>query len=801
MKLILFVTFCAFLFGHVDEEKFFRTECPAKEIAFVQLSFDGINAFHCGVGAVVLQTQAVLKEFNEHYRNLVHFKLYLLAGDYSPSLPEYSWETLETNRKSCQETGGDVYLIPTTVPEEMFGHPTQWRELCQGGAERCAEIINQNSFTLIIAHDSAYAQLPLYLKKLDHQEKLKKPYRIVWVPHATSWTYNGHSPEGIAQWPERHAWELTAAQGASHYHYRIGSISQTIRQDLSSPPFCVPESSFLSYQTGILRDRYLQPLSEEAIASELEKRAIPLDKRLIFSIGRATPLKGHDITLEMFRHLRPLYPDIHLVMLAPPSDYSFSYFHFLKKRVEPEEGITFLEEFDPDLAHFIYQWPKTALVSLLSRMDTQPLTVMEARTNPQNSLVLVSNPERMGKQVVDGVDGFVCSLDGLDAVIDQSLPLTGPIANVVHSAQRILDLKDPLERQKVIEAGKQLISDRYDMRKNMIENLRALFGQMDDCEELSAHSERVCREFNLKGPLHFEKLAGGMVNPPVAVYSEKKNLLGLLKIEKGERAVQRLKVLSEIDVEKFPHLPTFFRNREGNHLTQIGKHFYSFSEFLAPDPSAVPTFEQMVEMTGKLHKETASLQSDFLQISKLEEYRTRFTLFSDPWFKNYNLKIFTGPLWDKVVHLSRYFASPLFRNLYDQLPKQLIHGDNNQTNVVIHNQHLYFIDFDALRIDVRLLDLVSYFRYGGFERYLDLSSQKKLIPLLQERYGLLTATEEQSIPQFVLFTHIEFMSWALKMLKEAVLDGNQTKEEEFGLCLKQYLEQLRRIIGDQHEIF
>src|SRR5690606_4417439 len=109
----------------------------------------------------------------------------------------------------------------------------------------------------------------------------------------------------------------------------------------NSAPFAVPECALMPYHTGILQDHFIEELSEEAIVNELKKRSIPLDKRLIFSIGRATSLKGMDITLEMFRHLREVYPDIHLVMLTPPSDYSLPYFHSLQKKAEQEEGVTF----------------------------------------------------------------------------------------------------------------------------------------------------------------------------------------------------------------------------------------------------------------------------------------------------------------------------------------------------------------------------------------------------------------------------------------------------------------------------
>lgn len=448
---------------------------PVKEVAIVQLSFDGINTFHCGVGTVVLQTQTVLKELNQYYNESIHFKLYLISGDYSSQLNEYSSEILEKNMKDCDESGGKVYLIPMSKNDQMFGDQEQWQELCEKGAELCSRIINENKYTIIIAHDTAYAQLPYQLRNIAKKGKKLQPHKILWLPHATSWSYNGHSKEGIPNWPERHQWELEASQHSISNNYQIGIISPTLKKEITSDPFNVPESALISFRTGILLDKYLNSMHENTIACELSKRLIPLNKRLIFSIGRSNPLKGHDITLEVYRHLKNNYSDIHLVLLAPPSDYMPAYNQLLMDRIKNEQlDVTLINKFDPDLAHLIYQWPNTSLICLLSRIDTQPLTVMEARVNPKNSVILVSDSERMGRQVNNKKDGFICSLDGFDnIIIDAPCELISPLKEIVEYSKDILDL--PYEsRKQIIDEGKKLVLENYDLRKNMIKNLISL---------------------------------------------------------------------------------------------------------------------------------------------------------------------------------------------------------------------------------------------------------------------------------------------------------------------------------------
>lgn len=813
----IFVCLYSSLFEIVADQQnldpFANNILPAKEIAIIQLAFDGINTFHCGVGTVILQTQAVLKEFNERYKNNVHFKLYLISADYSSQLPEYSAETLQKNNKDCTESGGRVQLIPISKNDQMFGDVGQWQELCKNGAKLCSQIINENSYTLVIAHDTAYAQLPLHLKELSLKGEIERSYEVVYVPHATSWSYNGHTSEGIAKWPERHQWELVAFQQASELNYKIGYISETIKQDLLSPPFKVPENALIFYRTGILLDGYLNSLSEEVIAIELNKRSIPLDKRLIFSIGRANPLKGHDITLEMYRHLKNFYSDIHLVMLAPPSDYMPSYLQILKDRIKSEKlDVTLIDLFDPTLAHFIYQWPKTEIISLLSRMDTQPLTVMEARTNPKNSIVLVSDPNRMGGQVIDKINGFVCPLAELgNTLIEKPIPLEGSLETLVCHARQILDLSEQEKRNKIIDAGKELILERYDLRKNMISNLHSLLKKtqndpnsspVDSLSELSNHSDQLSAFYSLQGPLVFEKLPGGISNAPIAVFSkieEKKIPLGLFKREKNDDQIAaiRLKILSDIRSHAFPYLPLIFKNHKGNFLTKIGHHFYYFLQFLPADHRE-PSFEEILDLTGKFHKATQKGigRAGLLTPTKLDEYLTRSASFFDPWFKEKKPEIFEDPFWNALTKLSQYFNSAAFRSIYEQLPHQLIHGDNNQTNILTSNGTFYLIDFDTVRYDVRLLDLASYFRYGGFEQYLNLTSQKKLITSINTLYGKtsgnLTCLEEKSLHSIVIFSHIEFMAWALEILKQASIDGDQEKEKKFAGYLVEYIDQLRR---------
>ena len=779
-----------------------------KEIALVQLSFDGINTFHCGVGTVVLQTMKTLKDFNKKYEGKFKFKLYLISGDYSTKLPEYSLKTLQKNILDCSESGGDVLIIPTANNNQMFGEPKQWEELCKGGSELCAKIINENAFTIIIAHDTSYAHLPLKLNYLALQGKLESPYNVIWVPHATSWSYNGHSPEGLPNWPQRHCWELEAFKSAPKCNYLIGYIGSSMKSHLVNEPFNVSDDSLFFYKTGIILDRYLKSIPEIDIEIELKKRSIPVDKRLIFSIGRATPLKGLDITLEVYRNLKSFYSDIHLVMLAPESDHMPDYIQILKKRIEEEQlPVTLIDTFDSDLANFIYQWPKTAIISLLSRVDTQPLTIMESRANPKNCIVLTSNKWGMGAQVYHKKDGFICPLDGLENIIQKPLSNSDSIERITNIARQILDLSQD-EREEIIASGKNLVHEKYDLHKNMLNNLKRLLmprknysPQNNESLFIKGNLETVRDFYFLKGPIFLKRLPGGIVNPPTGIFTKNMLPIGVFKSVLGspQLAAVRLKVLDKIKSKGFIHLPRIIMNKKNQFLTNIGNSCFYFLQFIPQDDNTVIDFDEFLKITIQFHSYAKKLQvPEVLKISKLDEYRLRSKIFNDPWFVQNKPNIFRQPIWNKIISLGNYLSSENFQSIYKRLPAQIIHGDNNQTNVIISNKIPYLIDLDTLRFDVRLLDFASFFRYGGFQKYLELSKNGNLSSYINNFYKnkreKLTTFEERNFHLIVAFSHLEFLSWSMESLKQAKLNENKQMEKQFLSYIATYIDQLQKLI-------
>jgi hypothetical protein len=314
------------------------------------------------------------------------------------------------------------------------------------------------------------------------------------------------------------------------------------------------------------------------------------------------------------------------------------------------------------------------------------------------------------------------------------------------------------------------------------------------------NAEAIEKAYFLEENLVFEKTIEGLVNPPILVFKNGKTIpIGVIKAAgKNETdANVKLNALESLKSKGFVHIPTVYKNTQGEQLTKIEDLFFYYMQFIPADAAPI-TLKQFLDTTGGFHQHAKMISyPDELSIDKLNEYQSRSHFFHDPWFSTYN-PAFSDPLWEKIIDLSHYFLSSDFQKIYHNLPIQLIHGDNNQTNVILSNQIAYLIDFDSLRYDVRLLDLTSYFRYGGFDDYLTLTKKKHLYSVINDTYGknagLLTKEEKSHFHLLMAFSHIEFISWILHMLKQYDLEGNKEKTEDFLNYILLYKEQTNKVM-------
>lgn len=323
----------------------------------------------------------------------------------------------------------------------------------------------------------------------------------------------------------------------------------------------------------------------------------------------------------------------------------------------------------------------------------------------------------------------------------------------------------------------------------------------DDSETaLRATSEQIGLIYSLGTEVLLKKAQKGLLNPPLFVFTGKNKIpTAVLKAIHEEEAIAiiRLSVLETLKNNGCINIPTVYKTAQGNYIAKIENDSFYLMEFLPTDPSPI-SFENFLIATGNFHryaKPNVTLRK--FSRGKLEEYKEKAHFFLDTWFQEYS-STFQDDSWRKIVSLSRYFLTDEYANVYQSLPKQLIHGDNNQTNIIVSDKVPMFIDFDSLCVDVRVMDLTSYFRYGGFEQYISLLKEGRLIDFVNETYGkeagMLIPEEEKQLNKLTLFSHIKFLSWALSRLKKYYELNNNEKMEEFHSYIQLYKEQITRIL-------
>lgn len=324
----------------------------------------------------------------------------------------------------------------------------------------------------------------------------------------------------------------------------------------------------------------------------------------------------------------------------------------------------------------------------------------------------------------------------------------------------------------------------------------------DVLANLYNHQTSIRKLFNVDGYLKFEKLTGGIVNAPVYVFQTDKTFAGVFKYEKNPSfAEKRLRAIAEIKESGFEHLPCILKNKNGEYLTKLGKTTYSCIEYLEPDSNQTElqkqlSFEDMLVLTSKFHTyaKKNSLAND-LRKSKLDQYLARMFYFSDPCLLQWDLSLFATNSWKKISEIASYFSSELFQEIYRRLPTQLIHGDNAPTNLIFSKGKPFFIDLDAVRTDIRLLDFAVFTGWNYLEKYVELVKENRLLSCIETHYGNLEEIEKKHFHTIVLFRQMEFLAWILKMLKQSLSDQDKEKLKEFKELFIRHVKQINQMLN------
>ncbi len=304
---------------------------------------------------------------------------------------------------------------------------------------------------------------------------------------------------------------------------------------------------------------------------------------------------------------------------------------------------------------------------------------------------------------------------------------------------------------------------------------------------------------NIEGTLNFEKLNGGDCNTPILISKLtdfNKIPMGVLKHEPNSVwAEKRMKAMDEMRSDGFDQLPFILKDIKGNYLVKLGEAFFSCIEYLEPDSDQSYSIEQMFMLTSSFH--SYSKRSSFteaLMTRALDTYCNENISHLDEKLIKWNPSIFESEAWKDCVKCAAYFTSQDFLNIYNSLPKQIIHGDITPNNTVISRGKFFFIDLDKVRTDVRLFDFATFSGWSFLEEYLTLTENDRLFTCIQTCYGPLEQVEKDYFHIIVLFGRCGVLEWSLRELKQALHVKDLKKEQRFGYILKGTMREINEII-------
>ena len=427
--------------------------------AIVYVTYDGAVNSTCGVGVL---SQYFIKSMPAVTRRLLHqygqrFDFHVIAVNLLATAHGYSDDIKAITSNVVNDLAGKLHFIENgTSGTENYGSKTNW-EIASKNASLVVKSLSQNYDQLYIyLIDTPFLKLPSYM-----DAKIQN-VKYLLVPHSDVYS---HFPDSIITMPERLQWENDAFAAVNTLpSVYLASTSKFLTQTISKHHH-TNNNKIVNLQTGILPTDEKFKLSTEAqIREELVSKRIPLDKPLIFSVGRAVPYKGFEDLIDAFKLLLEDGIDAYLVFIASPFRNSRSNVEDLKIKIDQYNlgnYCTTIYDLDMELPRYIYQWVNTKIVAQLSHHEPFGLVPEEVRmwSRKNGPVVVASRLDGFLEQITNNKDGF----------------LVNPSNHVETKGvfKKILSMS-PKRHSQIRDRGYRRCLKNYDYAKSTLESIESL---------------------------------------------------------------------------------------------------------------------------------------------------------------------------------------------------------------------------------------------------------------------------------------------------------------------------------------
>lgn len=385
-----------------------------KKIAIIYSTYDGILNSMCGVGAISNTFISCFTELSNYYKKEnIRLDLHLITPALTSYALGYSENLLDFSKKVAHLNNGDVHLVLNgTDGSEQFGNVSNWQTLSCCTANKVIEIAQNYDETISLAVDIPFMYVPYYIEQ--QQRAFRKIFiKSVMVLHSDVLSHHSENPD-----IGRLAWEASAIKYSCHKpDIYFAKTSDFLMHHLVNE-YNICSAKIVRLQTGLnIRSNRYAEVSESDIIKKLREYNIPVDRDLIFSVGRAVDYKGFDLLIKACSRIKS---PLHLVFVASPYLNFPSNVEDLKQLIDKVglKNCTAIYNLDFDLPKFICQWKKTRIVAQLSKHEPFGLVPEEVRlwARKQGPVPLMSNVEGYIEQIRDGVDGFRVNINNINEI-------------------------------------------------------------------------------------------------------------------------------------------------------------------------------------------------------------------------------------------------------------------------------------------------------------------------------------------------------------------------------------------------
>lgn len=424
-----------------------------KRIGIFYLAHDGITSHYAGIGTYT-------KSYLDSFPKIIAFlkkggllvDLYLVTPKYKKMFYGYNESVKQNNLKLVGKYRGKIIEVDNGMGGfDSYGNIKNWNK-CSKDASICInEYLSLYDNNIIIAVDTPFLRVGEFLNNINN----RRNYNVVLSPQSTERIYNSNISS-------RYEWEKKIFVCANNSNNIFISYSSFYIKDNLLREYGVVERKLIPSISGLCFDsvRY-KKYSQKYIATRLKKYGVPLDRPLIFTIGRLEPYKGFIEAIKFFNQIDSKFKPYFILV-------GFSYIKNNSlitelKEIKKREKIVgkFIFHLDLVLPTLIWQWKNSKISVHLSQFEPFGLAPLETRLLAKNygPVVVVSDRGGFPEQIINGKDGFVArygSVDSYRAIVNKIFSLnSSALRNMRRNAYR-------------------RVAEKYDSRKNILVLLACL---------------------------------------------------------------------------------------------------------------------------------------------------------------------------------------------------------------------------------------------------------------------------------------------------------------------------------------